>query len=97
MTRRVSEKVAYGLLLLLVGLTGPQNATGDDFTDAIKKTESTSSQLIDKQKKDRFKDELKAALNYDQLSAVLRKGKSARKAEIVAIRDHYISAVPELP
>jgi hypothetical protein len=97
MTRRVSEKIAYGLFLLLVGLAGPQIATGDDLTDAIKKTESTSRQLIDKQKKDRFKDVLRTALNYDQLNAVLRRGKSARKAEIVAIRDHYISAVPELP
>ena len=35
-------------------------------------------------------------MNYDQLSAVLRRGKSARKAEIVAIRDHYISVIPEL-
>ena len=97
MTRRVSEKIAYGLFLLLVGLAGPQIATGDDLTDAIKKTESTSRQLIDKQKKDRFKDVLRTALNYDQLNAVLRRGKSARKAEIVGIRDHYISAVPELP
>jgi len=96
MTRRVSEKIAYGLLLLLVGLVGPQSATGDDLAAAIKKTESTSRQLIDGQKKDRWKDELKSVLNYDQLSAVLNKGKSARKAEIVAIRDHYISALPEL-
>ncbi|MBT4693054.1 MAG: hypothetical protein HOB73_06905 [Planctomycetaceae bacterium] len=96
MTRRVSEKVAYGLLLLLAGLVGPQSAAGDDLADAIKKTESTSQRLIDGQKKDRSRDELKSALNYDQLSAVLNKGKAARKAEVVAIRDHYISALPEL-
>jgi len=96
MTRRVSEKIAYGLLLVLVGLIGPQSATGDDLTDAIKKTESTSRQLIDVQKKDRWKDEIKSALNYDQLSAVLSKGKSARKSEIIAIRDHYIGALPGL-
>lgn len=96
MTRRVSKKIAYGLLLFLVGVASPQNTSGDDLTDAIKKTESTSRQLIDKQKKDRFKDELRAALNYDQLNDVLRRGKSARKAEVAALREHYASAVPEL-
>jgi hypothetical protein len=96
MPRRVSESIVYGLLLLLVGLVGPQSATGDDLADAIQKTESTSRRLIDVQKKDRGKDEIKSALNYDQLSAVLSKGKAARKSEIIAIRDHYISALPGL-
>ena len=96
MTRRVSEKLTYVLLLLLVGLVGPQSATGDELTDAIKQTEATSRRLIDGQKKDSWRDKLKSALNYDQLNAVLNKGKAARKSEIIAIRDHYISALPEL-
>ena len=96
MTRRVVEKISYGLILLVVGLVGPQSATGDDLADAIKQTESTSRRLIDVQKKDRWRDELKSALDYDQLSAVLSKGKAARKSEIIAIRDHYISALPGL-
>ena len=56
MTCRVSEKITYGLLLVLVGLAGPQSATGDDLAAAIKKTESTSRRLIDVQKKDRWRD-----------------------------------------
>lgn len=96
MSRRVSGKIVYGLLLLLVGLVGPQSVTGDDLADAIQKTKSTSQRLIDAQKKDRWKDEIKSALNYDQLSAVLSKGKTARKSEIIAIRDHYISTLPGL-
>ena len=99
MDRSIREHVMNRLawMTLIVTIAFPQFTYADDLTEAINKARMSSTGLIESQKKDKARLQLQSDLKYDQLNLVLHKGVTARKTEIVSIRDHFIRVLPDLP
>ena len=97
MDRSIREHVMNRLawMTLIITIAFPQFTYADDLTEAINKARMSSTRLIESQKKDKARLQLHSDLKYDQLNSVLRKGVTARKTEIVSIRDHFIRALPD--